>query len=346
MQPPPSQTGQTGTTGTTGTTVPAPSATAAVLAGRSLPEGFARRSACPLCDGPAEGCGVHMDFPEIPVLRCGACGFIHPAWTFTPEGMERYYREVFASPWHRKGQELNSYVNMAALRRLTDLSGVRSFLDVGTGYGFLLRRLKESLGIEGVGAEPSVQEAQWGVQNLGVRIVNALARDSGLPEASFDVVACFEVIEHAPDPRAFVRDLARFCKPGGLVIINTDNFECAAVKALGPRFAKWIPHSHVSDFAPATLVRAVETAGAEGGLKVESRLSYTAWENALRAGVAGFQQARSPAECFSLRAELGREMKRTYRLWPLRLALARAWFALTWRRDLEGSLMYVAARKG
>ncbi|MGQ0628315.1 MAG: class I SAM-dependent methyltransferase [Phycisphaerales bacterium] len=259
----------------------------------------------------------------------------------SPAGMARYYREVFASPWHRKGQELNSYVNDWLLRRVRGFSQVRSLLDVGTGYGFLLSRLQRR-GIAAVGSEPSVEEARWGNANLGVKISNALLRESGFARGSFDAAACFEVIEHVADPVAFVAEMADYVRPGGMLIINTDNFESAAVRRLGARFAKWIPHSHVSDFAPATLRRCIESVP---GLRVESELSYTAWENALRAQLARLRGPADPAACFDLKAELGREMKRTYTLWPLRLAMARAWTALTWRRDATGSMMYLVARK-
>jgi 2-polyprenyl-3-methyl-5-hydroxy-6-metoxy-1,4-benzoquinol methylase len=279
-------------------------------------------------------------------MRCAACGFLYPLHTLTPDGIERYYREVFASPWHRAGQRLNSFVNAAAIARLLDPRRLSSFLDVGTGYGFLLHRLERLYSLRGVGTEPSLQEAAYARDALKADVRPALLRDAGLPKASFDLVACFEVIEHVPDPVAFIAELASYAKPGGAVLINTDNFESRAVRRLGPRFAKWIPHSHISDFAPATLRRA---ALAVPGLTVERELSYTAWENALRARLAAFKDLTRPppdaAACFNLQRELGREMNRTYRFWPLRLAVARAWFALTARRDLEGSMMYLLARK-
>jgi len=41
----------------------------------------------------------------------------------------------------------------------------------------------------------------------------------------FDVVVAFSVIEHVPDPEAMVREMARVCKPGGLVLLSTDQTE-------------------------------------------------------------------------------------------------------------------------
>lgn len=40
---------------------------------------------------------------------------------------------------------------------------------------------------------------------------------------SFDVVTCLEGIEHMHDPFALVGELARVCRPGGLVVISTPN---------------------------------------------------------------------------------------------------------------------------
>jgi 2-polyprenyl-3-methyl-5-hydroxy-6-metoxy-1,4-benzoquinol methylase len=50
--------------------------------------------------------------------------------------------------------------------------------------------------------------------------------DSGrvpLPDGTGDVVAAVETIEHLENPRAFARELARLCRPGGWVVVTTPN---------------------------------------------------------------------------------------------------------------------------
>ncbi|MBD2692161.1 class I SAM-dependent methyltransferase [Anabaena catenula] len=44
-----------------------------------------------------------------------------------------------------------------------------------------------------------------------------------LPDGFADVICAVETIEHLENPRAFVRELVRLTKPGGLVIVTTPN---------------------------------------------------------------------------------------------------------------------------
>lgn len=44
-----------------------------------------------------------------------------------------------------------------------------------------------------------------------------------LPDASADVVAAVETIEHLENPRAFARELTRLVKPGGWIVVTTPN---------------------------------------------------------------------------------------------------------------------------
>jgi SAM-dependent methyltransferase len=55
------------------------------------------------------------------------------------------------------------------------------------------------------------------------------------PDDKFDLVTSFQVLEHVPDPLAYLREMARVTRPGGKVILATPN---AAIR-LDPGMTPW-----------------------------------------------------------------------------------------------------------
>lgn len=256
--------------------------------------------------------------------------------------LSEYYRKGFGSDRHRQGQYINARINAWAIRRLVPINEIHSFLDVGAGYGFLLQQIMTRYGIRSVGVELSEQEARYGQEQLEVDIRNCTLAESGLLKDSFDFVACFEVIEHIPDPPIFLNELLSYVKPGGYILVMTDNFESRVARQLGPDFPKWIPHSHISHFGPETLERLFTDADIE----IVSRLSYTPWELLARLyyfNLRGIHQL--PENAFDLSGVLTSEMHGRFRLFYLRRIVNTLWARLTARANLNGALMYLLGRK-
>jgi 2-polyprenyl-3-methyl-5-hydroxy-6-metoxy-1,4-benzoquinol methylase len=258
--------------------------------------------------------------------------------------LHRYYSEDFGSHRHMQGQIVNATVNTWAFERMLKSSGgtVRNLLDVGTGYGFFLKAVHQRLDIDVTGVELSRTEANYGNTELGLDIRNVMLSEAEVTMNHFDMVTAFEVIEHIADPRGFVAELAKYVKPGGYMLIMTDNFESKVARGLGAGFPKWIPHSHISHFAPSTLERVV----ADAGLVIIHRMSYTPWELVLR----NFRNRllctkKNPSSAFNFSVVLQTEMKGTFPLFRLRLALNKILAQMRTVDSLDGALMYVLARK-
>jgi hypothetical protein len=117
-------------------------------------------------------------------------------------------------------------------------------LDVGCGFGFALDFWQRTGRGEAVGLELA-DYGRVGAQRLGVTIHAEFLQDcKALAGRRFDVVYASEVIEHVPDPSAFVALLSRWVADDGVLIMTTpassfirkENHSATLLAALSPGF--------------------------------------------------------------------------------------------------------------
>jgi SAM-dependent methyltransferase len=298
------------------------------------------RGSCPICGSLAHV--TQVGFQAIPVLRCLACGLMYSGATLSARDLDLYYQEEFGGRRHKEGQIVNSRVNLRVLRDLLDLDAVRKIMDVGTGYGFLPRELRDTYDVEVVGIEPSRTEAAFAREVSHIEVHSCLLSEAGLPRDSFDLVTSFEVVEHTRFPVEFIHQLASYVRPGGHLVVMTDNFDASVVRRMGPEWPKWIPHSHITHFTPATLRKCFSELS---GYSVVSEISYTPWENLISSVRCLIRKPRPAAECFDLREVLSSEMVRSYPLFRFRKTVNPLWYQATHTCELGGALMYVCAQR-
>ncbi len=92
----------------------------------------------------------------------------------------------------------------------------------GTGYGSDLLADAEAADVVGVDIDPEAF-VDRAARRDSVRLVAADVRD--LPEelGDFDVIVCFEVIEHLDDPEQALDRLAGVLRPGGVLAVSSPN---------------------------------------------------------------------------------------------------------------------------
>lgn len=132
----------------------------------------------------------------------------------------------------------------------------RDVLDVGCNTGYGTMRFAPVAGrVVGVDVSPRAIEAALERTSDG-RPEFLLTTGFELPFApgSFDLVTSFQVLEHVPDPRAFLRELARVLRPGGMVILATPN----AATRLYPGMTPW-NRFHVHEYLATELAELLLT---------------------------------------------------------------------------------------
>jgi SAM-dependent methyltransferase len=119
-----------------------------------------------------------------------------------------------------RGSSSEAIYKMVAevLRRRRAKGG--TLIDVGCGRGELWAHVGASLD-NYIGADV-IDYGDFPPKGRFLKIDLDLGRVP-LPDASGDVVAAVETIEHLENPRSFFRELVRLAKPGGLVLVTTPN---------------------------------------------------------------------------------------------------------------------------
>lgn len=143
-----------------------------------------------------------------------------------------------------------------SLRELPGFSEKARILDVGSGMGAFLR-IARLAGHPVEGIEPDTQMAAQTAELFQVPVHGIPMENVGLPAGSFDLVVSFHTIEHVLDPLAFLGELKRLGKPGGLVVIECPALDHGHTRTVEDFF--WPPHINV--FTEKTLRAFLESAG-------------------------------------------------------------------------------------
>ena len=108
-----------------------------------------------------------------------------------------------------------------------------SILDIGAGDGAFLSAALGVLATSNLGIEPSIKAIAKNYDNR-VNIKNIAIEDLETNE-KFDLVTCFQTIEHLNNPREFITNIKRFIKPGGYFAISCHNRLSLTNKILGEK---------------------------------------------------------------------------------------------------------------
>ena len=114
--------------------------------------------------------------------------------------------------------------------------GKARLLDIGCSYGFFLKAAKEH-GLQTDGVELSREACKYCRQTWGIDVFCGEVGEAGFPENHFDIVTAIEVIEHLADPKAFLSQVKRILKPGGILYLVTPNLASLSSRIL--RYRWW-----------------------------------------------------------------------------------------------------------
>ncbi len=157
-------------------------------------------------------------------------------------------------PLHRLGPARLSFMRARLVahfqrptERLRPFEGLR-VLDIGCGGGLVSEPIAR-LGATVTGIDPgqeNIEAASRHAAEFGLDIAYraATVEDLVAEGITFDAVLCLEVVEHVPDPGAFLALCTQLVRPGGLLITSTINRTMKAwlLAIVGAEYVlRWLP---------------------------------------------------------------------------------------------------------
>lgn len=233
---------------------------------------------------PCDGCGdtrFRVVFPAHPILdgplvACEGCGLVQVnpplgryqiADTATAAARATAYARQAEAV--RTGLQYRPEIEAAErsvrerfwlerLDRIERLARGGRLLEIGSDGQFLA--LAAARGWSVTGLQPDVATCEAAAALHGVRLTTATLAEAHFPDASFDVVVMFHVLEHVASPKELCRECLRVLRPGGVLAVETPNVDTAWFRVLGARWRQLIP-DHYWFFSPATLRTLLEGLG-------------------------------------------------------------------------------------
>lgn len=212
---------------------------------------------------------------RFPLVECGVCGMRFLSVQPTPEGLARLYSSEYFERDFRCGRSDVGYFSESAFRAENDgllnaferLGARGRLLEVGCAGGWLLQRAN-ARGWQAEGVELSA-EAVAHARGLGLEVFHGELSAACLPGGRFDLVYLGDVLEHVPDCRTTLEEVARVLKPGGHLYLRgplTTNSLARALAlalygAVGHVIVLHEPPYHLWEFTPRPLARLLAAVG-------------------------------------------------------------------------------------
>lgn len=227
---------------------------------------------CPICGaGDLRPSSVALDYGRVHGCRSCGSGVLLPRPTQQDLSAQHANDDYFEHPYFEARRQLTpdlAYRYGERARELERLIGPlngRHILEVGCDTGLFVGYVRDTHGATAVGvdvAHKAVAEAK----KAGIDVRLGTLEQAALPAQSIDAICAYDLIEHVADPIAFLNEAARILKPGGVIVIETPNFDgliyrlgrgLAALPCgmtlTGPGQRRLWPAFHVQYFTSASL---------------------------------------------------------------------------------------------
>lgn len=208
------------------------------------------------------------------IVKCNGCGFIYAnPQTDNVSDVEKDHlksnnNDNTATDFEQFNPENHQYLKKQFLQ-LRDYSSILDFTDhkekgtmveIGSYAGVFLNEARKR-GWNVIGIEPLEIPSLYAEEKFGIRVIRKYFEQADIEADSIDVIVACHVIEHVPDPSAFVEKAHEFLKNDGYLILETPAYDSMMFKLLRHRERSVRCDGHIYFFTRKSLTRLVEDHG-------------------------------------------------------------------------------------
>lgn len=224
---------------------------------------------CPLCETLASKNKFIYD--EFVYKKCPSCKTLYVANEFSLSDLAKnysgsYYEADGSNTKGRKGypsymeaQESLSNSFRRKLQIVREQVPAGWLLDVGAAYGTFIKLASKYYTC--VGLELSDYAATKAIEEFNVDVRIGTIEDTPFPDAHFDIIVMWDVIEHLRNPVIALKEVYRLLRPGGFCFISTDDANNWLIRLLGTKWWGIAPPLHLCHFSKQGMETAFERAG-------------------------------------------------------------------------------------
>ena len=216
----------------------------------------------------------YFDRTEFPAVQCRRCGLVYLNPRPCGPGKAAFYEHEY--PFYQDengcGQLLHHY------QPVIDYLNTREpgrLLDIGTGNSPFLPTMKEK-GWQVTGTELVENLIDYYREQYDIELFCGELEDAGFEDSSFDAVTIMGVLEHVPNPRLMLDDVARIMKDDGLLALWCFNRGLEA-RLLGKYWLGFDTPRHIYSFSYDTILRLLDETGFELRGSLFRPISYVSY---------------------------------------------------------------------
>ena len=193
--------------------------------------------------------GINSGYFKSSIYSCNICNLVQlykPSYNISNYEKNKYNKEFNVESdkeyFKRFDKEQNERISRIGIQNLRNMK----VLDIGPAYGIFLDVVK-NIAKSTFAVEPSSNMRKH-LESNGHSAFKSLS-DLSTFKSYFNVITCFDVIEHVKDPLNLLNQSYNFLNKGGKMFLSMPNHDDLLLDVIGNQFKKFFyQKSHLSYF--------------------------------------------------------------------------------------------------